>query len=300
MVKMLKKSIVKPFVQWYNETMKLDYDLSKLTFEAERDHPNAFRAEVYISDGFYPHFHRNPEIYLVYEGNVKVTINDVDYALHGGQAVCINSYDMHSYKIDGQALVGFVSVGLDYTNSFNSLYPGCSLPTELLDVDKNKSLFDFIEQIKGTVAEGSDRSRLLYYGYVNYILYLIVNAYGTGTTKTQTKHATRNIVQHIYENAEKNLTLNSIAKEFGYSAGSLSHFFSRYIRIDFRTFLSDIRMQKVWELRDNPDYADRSIVELATLCGFNSVSSYYRACRRYDSSKQSQSHKTPVGDESND
>ena len=50
--------------------MKLDYDLSKLTIEAERDHPNAFRAEVYISDGFYPHFHRNPEIYLVYDGTV--------------------------------------------------------------------------------------------------------------------------------------------------------------------------------------------------------------------------------------
>lgn len=264
--------------------MKLDYDLSKLTIEAERDHPNAFRAEVYISDGFYPHFHRNPEIYLVYDGTVTVTINNVEYVLHGGQAMCINSYDIHSYKIDGLARVGFVNIGLNYTNNFNSLYPRRSLPTEMLDVDKNKPLFDFIEQIKGTIAENSDRRRLLYYTYVNYILYLIVDAYGTSTTKAQTKHSTRNIVQYIYENAEKNLTLNSIAKEFGYSPGSLSHFFSRYIRIDFRTFLSDIRMQKVWELRDNTDYADRSIADLAILCGFNSVSSYYRACRRYDSS----------------
>ena len=272
--------------------MKLDYDLSKLTFEAERDHPNAFRAEVYISDGFYPHFHRNPEIYLVYDGTVTVTINNVEYVLHGGQAMCINSYDIHSYKIDGQARVGFVNIGLNYTNNFNSLYPRRSLPTELLDVDKNKPLFDFIEQIKGTIAENSDRRRLLYYTYVNYILYLIVDTYGTSTTKAQTKHSTRNIVQYIYENAEKNLTLNSIAKEFGYSPGSLSHFFSRYIRIDFRTFLSDIRMQKVWELRDNPDYADRSIADLAILCGFNSVSSYYRACRRYDSNNNHvQEHK---------
>ncbi len=142
--------------------MKLDYDLSKLTIEAERDHPNAFRAEVYISDGFYPHFHRNPEIYLVYDGTVTVTINNVEYVLHGGQAMCINSYDIHSYKIDGLARVGFVNIGLNYTNNFNSLYPRRSLPTELLDVDKNKPLFDFIEQIKGTIAENSDRRRLLY------------------------------------------------------------------------------------------------------------------------------------------
>ena len=280
--------------------MNLDYDLSKLTFEAQRDHPNAFRAEVYISDGFYPHFHRNPEIYLVYDGDVTVTINNVEYILHSGQAVCINSYDTHSYSIDGQARVGFISIGLNYTNSFNSLYPGRSLPTELFDVDKNKQLFDFIEQIKGTVAEGSDRSRLLYYAYVKYILYFIIDAYGTGTPKAQIKHATRNIVQYIYENAEKDLTLNSIAKEFGYSAGSMSHFFSRYIRIDFRTFLSNIRMQKVWELRDNLDYADRSIVELATLCGFNSVSSYYRACRRHESSKRSRSHKKTEAEKHND
>lgn len=183
--------------------MKLDYDLSKLTIEAERDHPNAFRAEVYISDGFYPHFHRNPEIYLVYDGTVTVTINNVEYVLHGGQAMCINSYDIHSYKIDGLARVGFVNIGLNYTNNFNSLYPRRSLPTELLDVDKNKPLFDFIEQIKGTIAENSDRRRLLYYTYVNYILYLIVDTYGTSTTKAQTKHSTRNIVQYIYENAEK-------------------------------------------------------------------------------------------------
>lgn len=141
--------------------MKLDYDLSKLTIEAERDHPNAFRAEVYISDGFYPHFHRNPEIYLVYDGTVTVTINNVEYVLHGGHAMCINSYDIHSYKIDGLARVGFVNIGLNYTNNFNSLYPRRSLPTELLDVDKNKPLFDFIEQIKGTIAENSDRRRLV-------------------------------------------------------------------------------------------------------------------------------------------
>lgn len=280
--------------------MNLDYDLSKLTFEAQRDDPNAFRAEVYISDGFYPHFHRNPEIYLVYDGDVTVTINNVEYTLHSGQAVCINSYDTHSYKIEEQARVGFVSVGLNYTNCFGSLYPGRSLPTELLDVNKNKPLFDFIERIKGTIAEDSDKNRLVYYAYVNYIFYLIVDAYGTGTTKAQVQHATRNIVQYIYENAEKDLTLNSVAKEFGYSPGSISHFFSRHIRIDFRTFLSNIRMQKVWELRDNHDYADRSIAELATLCGFNSVSSYYRACRRHESNKQSPTDTTPDEEKNND
>lgn len=102
--------------------MNLDYDLSKLTFEAQRDHPNAFRAEVYISDGFYPHFHRNPEIYLVYDGDVTVTINNVEYILHSGQAVCINSYDTHSYRIDGQAR-RFYKHRIELHKQFQQLVP---------------------------------------------------------------------------------------------------------------------------------------------------------------------------------
>lgn len=266
--------------------MKLDNDLAKLTFEAQRDTPDAFRTEVCYSDGFYPHFHRNLEVYFVYEGVVVVTINNVVYRLHEGQGVCINSYDIHSYKIAEKARVGFVHIGIDYANSFKNLYGGRSLPTELPDADKNKPLLDFAERINGTFSDQSDESKLLYYGYANYILYLIVRAYGTTAPKTQTDLTTRNIVQYIYENAEKDLTLKSVADEFGYSAGSMSHFFSRYIHIDFRTFLGDIRMQKMLELKEKPDYADRSIVELAMLCGFNSASSYYRACRRYDQSKR--------------
>lgn len=65
--------------------------------EAQRDRADYFHAEKYLSDGYYAHFHRNAELYCVYEGAVTVTIGKNEYALRAGEGVFIDSLQVHSY-----------------------------------------------------------------------------------------------------------------------------------------------------------------------------------------------------------
>ena len=64
--------------------------------ESTRDFPIYFHAEKYESIGYTAHLHRNAEIYCVVKGNSHVTINEREYDLTAGQAVVINSLQVHS------------------------------------------------------------------------------------------------------------------------------------------------------------------------------------------------------------
>ena len=70
-----------------------------------------FMSEKYISDGYYAHFHRNPELYCVFHGHVGVTVNGKKTVLDTGDAVFIDSLQIHSYECEDRAEVAFILMG---------------------------------------------------------------------------------------------------------------------------------------------------------------------------------------------
>ena len=66
---------------------------------------------------------------------------------------------------------------------------------------------------------------------------------------------------------------------------TLSHLISKHVKIDLRNFINDIRVQKVIAMQAQPEYKNVSTLELASLCGFKSISSFYRAFKRSSGNK---------------
>ena len=85
--------------------------------EMERDEASRFAGMHYMSVGFFPHFHRNIEIYGVVKGSVVITIADQKKVLTDGQIAIINSLENHSYEIDGKAEVFFLHIGTRYLSN---------------------------------------------------------------------------------------------------------------------------------------------------------------------------------------
>lgn len=56
--------------------------------------------------------------------------------------------------------------------------------------------------------------------------------------------------------------------------------FNKYLNIDIRNFINNIRVEKVNIMKNDPAYRNEPIINLALACGFNSISSYYRACQK--------------------
>ena len=263
----------------YNNGMKSKKYL-QFQLEAQRDRADYFHAEKYLSDGYYAHFHRNAELYCVYEGAVTVTIGKNEYALTAGEGVFIDSLQVHSYLCDEKAEIGFVLFGETFMRPFHKTYPNMTPPVLLNDKEANRPLFDYLSTIGG---RKSDFDALEAYAHTSMLLHFIVSAYGVVPAREDRKSSDfiiTNIIQYIYDHADEDITLTSLAEHFGYNRMSVSHLISKYIRIDLRNFVNDIRVQKVVSLQALPENKNISTMELASRCGFKSVSSFYRAYKR--------------------
>ena len=264
---------------WYNGAMNNKKYL-QFQLESQRDHADYFHAEKYLSDGYYAHFHRNAELYCVYEGAVTVTIGKNEYALTAGEGVFIDSLQVHNYLCNEKAEIGFVLFGETFMQPFHKTYPNMTPPVLLNDKEANRPLFDYLSTIGG---RKSDFDALEAYAHTSMLLHFIVSAYGVVPAREDRKSSDfiiTNIIQYIYDHADEDITLTSLAEQFGYNRMSVSHLISKYIRIDLRNFVNDIRVQKVVSLQALPENKNVSTMELASRCGFKSVSSFYRAYKR--------------------
>lgn len=251
---------------------------SQFQLETQRDRSDFFHVQKYVSDGYYAHFHRNVEILCVFSGSVHAVINDEEFELSAGEAVFVRSLQIHSYKCEKGTEVGFALLGDGYMQTFYKLFPDCFPPVLLNNKEKNKGLFDYISFLAG---KENDFAPLECFSHTDMLLHLIVSSYDVcerpcSSTK-KGYFVLPQVIQYIYDNYNQPLTLSSIAEHFNYAPSSLSRLFSRCIKIDIRNFINNVRIQNVLALKSLPENKEKSILELAFECGFNSTSSFYRA-----------------------
>lgn len=253
---------------------------AEFNVESAKDKFDYFWVEKYVNSGYKAHFHRNPELYCVYNGNVRISIDENIYTLTAGDAVFINSLKIHSYECK-DAEIAFALIGTKYLQPFYEVYLDRQIPTLLTDKTANKKLFDYLD----TVDKKKDNFQPLErYACIYNILSIIVDAYGTVSApknKTHTRADLSEIIQYIYNNSSQNLSLGTLAEKFNYDPVSLSHIFSRYIKMDIRNFINNIRIQNFTELKALPVNKDKSVIELAMQCGFSSPATFYRAYKKF-------------------
>lgn len=245
------------------------------SIETNRDFPDYFHAEKYESIGYGAHAHRNIEIYCVIKGTSLVSINDREYTLTEGQAVVINGMQIHSYENSEGTIVAFVLIGTRYLQLFNSIYPEKSLPEFLYDEKANDTLLRIIDSI---AYKYDDFDPFESIGYTNLIIHNIVARYGVESTKKSNKRFIfSDIIQYIYDNYTEDLSLEALAQKFNYAPRSIGHMFNKYVKMDIRNFINSVRVEKVIEMNADPDNSGKTILTLASECGFKSPSSFYRA-----------------------
>lgn len=276
--------------------MQHDILESQFQLETQRDQSDYFHVEKYVSTGYYAHFHRNVEIFCIFSGSAQVFIDDKEYELTAGDAVFVSSWQIHSYTCEKGTEVGFALLGSLYMKTFYDIYPNRYPPVLLNDKEKNKGLFDYITFLSNKNNTFSPFER---FSYTNMLLHLITSEYGVRVRSVPGKkkgfNAMPQIIQYIYDNYSQPLTLSSIAEQFHYAPLSLSRLFGRYIRIDIRNFINNVRIQHVIALKNLPENNEKSIIDLAFQCGFNSVSSFYRAYNKLSYSVSSTSESIDEG-----
>lgn len=85
------------------------------------------------------------------------------------------------------------------------------------------------------------------------------------------------IVDYIRKNYTENLTLQSLAEQFGFSYSYLSAYFNQYAKEGFPEYLNRIRVQKACEYLEDPAY---TIAEVSSAVGYSDHSYFCRVFKK--------------------
>ncbi len=220
-----------------------------------------------------PHYHDSVEIVCAIEGEIKVHIDGKIYRLLPHQLCFIDTRQIHFYEnYCPNAKTIVLTLGPEYTYHFRKQFPTKSFPAFMDNIGKNQPIVDFLKKFE----QQTTHSYLSVCGYVNLLFDLIMSTYPLGERSTsQQKHLSREFIDYIQENYKRNISLKSMAKDFGYTPEHFSKLFNNAVGMNFLTLLNSFRLQKVLELSNNPDN-NKSLIQLSYACGFNSPATFYR------------------------
>ncbi len=252
--------------------------------ELERDYDSRFIAEQYTSEGYFYHFHRNVELYGVVHGIVAVTIAGETRVLTDGQIAVIDCLESHSYEIEGQADIFYFHIGTQYLREFRALYPQSRLPHWLMDEEYNELLMERIRPVIG----GDDKPpgeimELARHGIAYTLMADIIVHYGVerlGHPVIGESDQVAEMIQYIYEHYKEPLTLEVLSKVFFLSPKQISKKLSRWLNVDLRAFINDIRVQQVVQMADDPRHKDKTLDELIYMNGFTNQQTFWRSYNR--------------------
>ncbi len=228
------------------------------------------------------HWHTSIEIFTVMEGSLSFYIDEVEYPLKAGEFLIINSNEVHSIKAPLRNETIVLQIPLkqfsDYFTAqrFIRFHSGNTLQREAAPWKAIK------QENEGTT--GTDRRMVsliqeLYRVYMSReagyefrvravfyeILYLMVSTYRvTEVEESELKNSRRldalsKITTYMREHYKEDLRLSGLAAMFGYSDAYLSRMFRRYAKVNFKTYLQDIRMAYAYKELLNTDHTISSI-----------------------------------------
>lgn len=231
------------------------------------------------------HWHTSVEIFAVMEGCLSFYIDEEEYPLKAGEFLIINSNEVHSIQAPVRNETIVLQIPLkqfeDYFTAqrfirFRSKSKG---QKEAKPEETDRQMVSLIRELyRVFVTRGTGyefRTRSVFYE----ILYLMVSKYReTEVEESKLKNSRRldalsKITTYMREHYKEDLKLSGLASMFGYSDAYLSRMFRKYAKVNFKTYLQDIRMAYAYKELLNTDH---TISAIALDNGFASSRAFSR------------------------
>ena len=215
------------------------------------------------------HWHTSVEIFAVLEGKLSFFVNKEEYPLKAGEQIIINSNEIHSIDAREKNKTVVLQIPLKQFESYFTAqrFIRFRRQDELLD-KKLTALIRKLYKVYTARETGYEfRTISLFYE----IMYLLVKDYRvTEVREKDIRHSRRldtlsKITTYMREHYREDLRLSDLAAMFGYSDAYLSRMFQKYAKINFKTYLQDIRMVYAYRELMNTDH---TISQIALDNGF--------------------------------
>lgn len=242
-------------------------------YESDADVGNRLSLFYDESNRVPPHFHSSMELVFVCTGEYRVIIDGEEKLLHPGEIAVADGFDVHCYFRDVPAGVYVAVISAQLLNDFRRGRE-TTLEKFLPKCEGTREIFSYV---KCACEGGVCRNELMAQGFVTYLLGLLTHFYSC--TRKRGGESARGVrfLSYIDEHYAERLDLHTLAEVFGYTPPYFSTLFKQYTGMGLREYVNRVRIRKSLLLRDGK----RTVSGIASLCGFDSLNTYYRALKRY-------------------
>ena len=236
------------------------------------------------------HWHTSIEIFAVMEGELLFYINNEQYPLHAGELLIVNANEIHSVNAWKENKTAVIQFPLrQFENYFTAQqfirFEGGIHREEDSENPSDRRLISLVQRLYNVYTErrkGYDfRTISLYYE----LLYLMVTQYRVTEVEEKELRDNRHlsslsrITTYMREHYREELKLSDLAEMFGYSDAYLSRMFREYARVNFKTYLQDIRTAYAYRDLLNTDHTIGQIAMDNGFCSSRGLAKDFR--KRY-------------------
>lgn len=253
------------------------------------------------------HWHSYFEITYVRKGSGNYFVNGREYTMDAGDIIIFNNVEPHGWKLledemDLLVMIFSPEFVAEKLSLFDSEYlkPFVERGSNFRNrIGKEEAVSHEIRKgIREIYQEWNDKKEgypLMIKANVLRILTMLIRAYQDETKSSELlkekKSAMKRLEQAFsYVNAHycEKITLDEVAASVYMSSNYFSSYFRKVTNISFSEYVTRLRISHARELlRDT----ERSVMDVATECGFNNISNFYRMYKKYVGKPPREDHK---------
>ena len=236
------------------------------------------------------HWHTSVELFAVLDGRLSFFLNEAEYPLEAGELIIINSNEIHSIHAPEKNETVVLQIPLKQFEDYftaqrfirfrSAARQGRDRTAKIPD---NRKLAFFIEELYKVYTARKVgwefRTMALYYN----ILFLLVKDYRESEAAEKEIQDSRRldalskITTYMREHYTEDLKLSDLATLFGYSDAYLSRMFKKYAKVNFKSYLQEIRMAYAYRELMNTDH---TISQVAMDNGFADSRAFSKEFRK--------------------
>jgi len=223
------------------------------------------------------HFHNLYEFDYIKKGNTAYIINNEMYNLTSGDVVVMPPNTLHKDIQSDKEIREKIFFYLDRNYLSTFLDSRMSLPVTptIYHVSDAKRIAEIFEELNNEFHGQNQRVYLEI--LIGELIVLLHRTEKKMTTSHKSSGIISNILQYIKEQYKSDITLKDTANKFYLNPSYLSRFFKEQTGFTFYQYITKLRIKDANKLLS---LTDKSITEIAFLCGFNSSNNFCKAYKK--------------------
>ncbi|MBQ3075072.1 MAG: AraC family transcriptional regulator [Clostridia bacterium] len=244
----------------------------KAEFNIEREKQNLLFYEESINDAAPIAFHSQVELFFVDEGEMVATVGDRQKLLKAGEMAVSFSFEAHAYYTPEASRSTVLIIPTYLCPEFIEQTGGKRAENPFItDVEA-------VRDIRGLILRLNEckHSSLEQKGYLYLILGKVLHKLSLEESSREMEPSlSSRLLLYINSNFQKDITLTSIAEEFGYHPSYLSRYFKSTFRMGLNQYLTTVRLKNALLLMNRKN-AKYNLTYCALESGFHSLRTFHR------------------------